>query len=170
MADDERSGVTRHDVLAHGAIAAGLVWATPVVRSVRSFGAAGTPEPPTSTTPTSVGRSNDHDVRRLQLPTGHLPCSSSSSLAALQMSSSAGRSLMTKPAVPGVFVVRRPRRVRPVAATQSRSSANSLRPPSMGRISVRPSTERRRSRAPREEMAAFPIHHACGQVVVTLVG
>ena len=56
MADDERSRLSRRNVLAHGAIAAGLVWSKPVVRSVGRLGAVGTPEPPTSATnpPTST--------------------------------------------------------------------------------------------------------------------
>ena len=54
MADDQHSGVTRRRVLAQGAMAAGVVWSTPVVRSVSRLGAVGTPAPPTSDTEPSV--------------------------------------------------------------------------------------------------------------------
>ncbi len=46
-------GVDRRTVVRTGAVAAGLVWARPVVRTVTLRGATGTPEP-TTTTPTTA--------------------------------------------------------------------------------------------------------------------
>ena len=47
---DERQGVTRRDAIRSTAVAAGLVWTAPVVKSVRLLATSGTPAPPTSST------------------------------------------------------------------------------------------------------------------------
>jgi hypothetical protein len=62
MADGVHHGVTRRDVLAKGAVAAGFVWSAPAIRSVRALQAEGTPprttttSTPTVTTYTFAGR------------------------------------------------------------------------------------------------------------------
>jgi hypothetical protein len=49
---DEPHGRSRRDVIRNTAVAAGLVWATPAVKSVRMLGATGTPSPGTTTSTT----------------------------------------------------------------------------------------------------------------------
>lgn len=48
MADDHV--LTRRDSIRNAAVAAGLIWSAPVIRSATMLGAVGTPVPPTSTT------------------------------------------------------------------------------------------------------------------------
>ncbi len=51
MSRDATPGPTRRQVIERGALAAGLVWATPALRSVRVLQATGTPPPATTSNP-----------------------------------------------------------------------------------------------------------------------